>query len=185
MPTRKTTPPSRSNSYATGGVAGIGTTETAAGGISFLDTATVKLRDFGKQVFRQNLSFNNSGDGINSPTAGAATAETQNQQQQQQHQLEINTSGTSQTVCDSHMPLSLKRELKENISPEHTINEETLHSLQKLSRNEDLALKAEAAAEMGDIEIVMHSEVSDCMLPEAAADQESEKLRQSEDLGQV
>lgn len=187
LPTRKTTPPSRSNNYATGGVAGIGATETAAGGISFLDTATVKLRDFGKQVFRQNLSFNNSGDGINSSAAGAATAaETQHQQQQQQqHQLDINTSGTSQTVCDSHMPLSLKRELKENISPEHTINEETLHSLQKLSRNEDVALKAEAAAEMGDIEIVMHSEVSDCMLPEAAADQESEQLRQSEDLGQV
>lgn len=182
LPTRKTTPPSRSNNYAAGGVAGIGATETAAGGISFLDTATVKLRDFGKQVFRQNLSFNNSGDGINSTTAGATTADAQ-----QQQQMDINMSETSQTVCDSplHMPLSLKRELKENISPEHTINEETLHSLQKLSRNEDVALKAEAAAELGDIEIVMHSEVSDCIQSEMAADQESEHLRQSGDLEQA
>lgn len=196
MPTRKTTPPSRSNSNATTGATGAAggggagaTAETAAGGISFLDTATVKLRDFGKQVFRQNLSFNNSGDGIgNSSSAAGAAAEAQQQHQQQQlqqQQLDINTTGAS---FDSplHMPLSLKRELKENISPEHTINEETLHSLQKISRNEDVALKAEAAAELGDIEIVMHSEVSDCMqLPEAGEQDAEKQLRQSEDLGQV
>lgn len=72
------------------------------------------------------------------------------------------------------MPSSLKRQLKENISPEHTINEETLHTLQKLSRAEDVALKAEAAAELGDIEIVMHSEVVDCRLPEEKQEEQEE-----------
>ncbi|KAH8350712.1 hypothetical protein KR084_004730 [Drosophila pseudotakahashii] len=130
---------------------------TDTGSSSFLDTASRQLRDFSKQVFRQNISFNNSGE---QAAAG-------------QHELSTGTSASSSTEspsppeCNtSHIPLSLKRQLKENISPEHTINEETLHTLQKLSRAEDVALKAEAASELGDIEIVMHSEVADCQLPE-------------------
>ncbi|XP_016987491.1 uncharacterized protein LOC108050348 isoform X2 [Drosophila rhopaloa] len=130
------------------------------GSSSFLDTASKQLRDFSKQVFRQNISFNNSGE----QAAVAAAA---------QHELSTGTSASSSTESPSppecnaaHMPLSLKRQLKENISPEHTINEETLHTLQKLSRAEDVALKAEAATDLGDIEIVMHSEVADCHLAE-------------------
>ncbi|XP_017069795.2 LOW QUALITY PROTEIN: serine-rich adhesin for platelets [Drosophila eugracilis] len=136
------------------------TSTTETGSSSFLDTASRQLRDFSKQVFRQNISFNNSGEQAVSSAAA-------------QHELSTGTSASSSTESPSppecntaHMPLSLKRQLKENISPEHTINEETLHSLQKLSRAEDVALKAEAAAELGDIEIVMHSEVVDCHLPE-------------------
>ncbi|XP_043950309.2 mucin-19 isoform X2 [Drosophila biarmipes] len=133
---------------------------TDTGSSSFLDTASRQLRDFSKQVFRQNISFNNSGEQAASGAAG-------------QHELSTGTSASSSTESPSppecntaHIPLSLKRQLKENISPEHTINEETLHTLQKLSRAEDVALRAEAASELGDIEIVMHSEIADCPLPE-------------------
>ncbi|XP_070065327.1 pneumococcal serine-rich repeat protein isoform X3 [Drosophila virilis] len=203
LATRKTTPPARGNggsnnatttaaATAAGGagslVTGASGLETGAGSSSFLDTASRQLRDFGKQVFRQNLSFNNSGDGM-----GAAA------------QLDVNPSAVAMATspilsnvaespsppeCNAvHMPLSLKRELKENISPEHTINEETLHTLQKLSRVEDMTLKAEAAAELGDIEIVMHSEVSD--MPEMEQQQQQQQQLQptqqqqpqQEDLG--
>ncbi|XP_070075766.1 uncharacterized protein [Drosophila takahashii] len=138
---------------------------TDTGSSSFLDTASRQLRDFSKQVFRQNISFNNSGE---QAAAG-------------QHELSTGTSASSSTESPSppecntaHIPLSLKRQLKENISPEHTINEETLHTLQKLSRAEDVALKAEAATELGDIEIVMHSEVADCHLPEDKQQEQEE-----------
>lgn len=125
------------------------------GSSSFLDTASRQLRDFSKQVFRQNISFNNSSG---EPTAAAQLEATSSSS---------STESASPPECNAvNMPPSLKRQLKENISPEHTINEETLHTLQKLSRAEDLTLKAEAAAELGDIEIVMHSEVVDCPLPE-------------------
>lgn len=196
MATRKTTPPSRSNSccssnttmgaaasLAAGMGAGSAATgafglEMSGGGSSFLDTASRQLRDLRKQMFRPNLSFNIGNDSVSS--AG---------------QLEVNPSAVAMTispilsnVAESpsspernavHMPLCLKRELKENISPEHTINEETLHTLQKLSRVEDMTLKAEAAAELGDIEIVMHSELAD--MPEA--DQQPQQQQQQEDLG--
>ncbi|XP_030556581.1 mucin-5AC isoform X1 [Drosophila novamexicana] len=205
LATRKTTPPSRGNggsnnatttaATAAGGAGSTGSLatgasglETGAGSSSFLDTASRQLRDFGKQVFRQNLSFNNSGDGM-----GAAA------------QLDVNPSAVAMATspilsnvaespsppeCNAvHMPLSLKRELKENISPEHTINEETLHTLQKLSRVEDMTLKAEAAAELGDIEIVMHSEVSDMPETEQQQQQQQQPAQQQqqqpqqEDLG--
>ncbi|XP_017041324.1 serine-rich adhesin for platelets isoform X2 [Drosophila ficusphila] len=146
----------------------ISSQNTDSASSSFLDTASRQLRDFGKQVFRQNISFNNSCE----QAASGATA---------QHELSTGTSASSSTESPSppecntaHMPLSLKRQLKENISPEHTINEETLHTLQKLSRAEDLALKAEAATELGDIEIVMHSEVADCHLAEDKAQEQEE-----------
>ncbi|XP_060666418.1 mucin-2 isoform X1 [Drosophila nasuta] len=185
LPTRKTTPPARSNSYAigsggaSGAAAASGATagENAAGGSSFLDTASRQLRDFGKQVFRQNLSFNNSGDGMMALMTGSSQLEANNASGTTV-MSPVAESATPPECNAMHMPLSLKRELKENISPEHTINEETLHTLQKLSRAaEDVTLKAEAAAELGDIEIVMHSEVSDC-LPEA-------EPVQQEDVGQV
>ncbi|XP_037712269.1 flocculation protein FLO11 isoform X1 [Drosophila subpulchrella] len=141
---------------------------TDTGSSSFLDTASRQLRDFSKQVFRQNISFNNSGEQAASGAVG-------------QHELSTGTSASSSTESPSppecntaHIPLSLKRQLKENISPEHTINEETLHTLQKLSRAEDVALKAEAATELGDIEIVMHSEVADCHLPEDKQQEQEE-----------
>ncbi|KAH8263211.1 hypothetical protein KR044_005951 [Drosophila immigrans] len=186
LPTRKTTPPARSNSYAigsgsTGGAAaatgGSGAAEAAAGGSSFLDNASRQLRDFGKQVFRQNLSFN-SGDGMMSMMSSGSSQLEANNASGTTVMSPVAESATPPECNAMHMPLSLKRELKENISPEHTINEETLHTLQKLSRAaEDVTLKAEAAAELGDIEIVMHSEVSDC-LPEA-------EQVQPEDAGQV
>ncbi|KAH8409880.1 hypothetical protein KR009_000299 [Drosophila setifemur] len=130
-------------------------TQGDTGTSSFLDTASRQLRDFSKQVFRQNISFNNSGD----PSASGGSA-----------QLEGSTTTSSSSSTDSpsppeclaaHMPPNLKCQLKENISPEHTINEETLHTLQKLSRAEEVA-----DAELGDIEIVMHTELDDCRLPE-------------------
>lgn len=141
-----------------------------------MDTASRQLRDFGKQVFRQNLSFNNSGDVV----GGASPLDSS---------LALNMSPvaespTSPELSAMHMPLSLKRELKENISPEHTINEETLHTLRKLSRTEDVTLKAEAAAELDDIEIVMHSEISDCLTEVEQQSQQSQP-QQQEDLGQV
>ncbi|TDG45951.1 hypothetical protein AWZ03_007671 [Drosophila navojoa] len=198
MATRKTTPPSRSNSCssssntaAAGGAAGQGAgsgvagafgLETSGSGSSFLDTASRQLRDLRKQVFRPNLSFNIGNDSASS--AG---------------QLDVNASAAATTMSPIlssvgespsppernavHMPLSLKRELKENISPEHTINEETLHSLQKLSRVEDMTLKAEAAAELGDIEIVMHSEVADMPEAEQQPQQQQQQQQQQEDLG--
>ncbi|KPU73515.1 uncharacterized protein Dana_GF15445, isoform D [Drosophila ananassae] len=136
---------------------------------SILETASRQLRDFSKQVFRQNISFNNSGDAASSGTVasleGISTATSSSS----------STESPSPPECNAaHMPSSLKRQLKENISPEHTINEETLHTLQKLSRAEDVALKAEAAAELGDIEIVMHSEVVDCRLPEEKQEEQEE-----------
>nr|XP_017095634.2 mucin-5AC isoform X1 [Drosophila bipectinata] len=139
------------------------------GSSSILETASRQLRDFSKQVFRQNISFNNSGDATSSgtvaPLEGISTATSSSS----------STESPSPPECNAaHMPSSLKRQLKENISPEHTINEETLHTLQKLSRAEDVALKAEAAAELGDIEIVMHSEVVDCRLPEEKQEEQEE-----------
>jgi len=163
-----------------GSVTGAGSSaaETGgAGGTSFLDTASRQLRDFGKQVFRQNLSFN-SGDVV----GGASPLDSS----PAMTMSPVAESPTSPELNAMHMPLSLKRELKENISPEHTINEETLHTLRKLSRTEDATLKAEAAAELGDIEIVMHSEVSDCLAEaEQQSQSQSQPQQQQEDVGQI
>ncbi|ALC38443.1 CG31635, partial [Drosophila busckii] len=177
---RKTTPPAKFNDNTAATTAAATATETVASGSSLLDTAR-QLRDFSKQVFRQNLSFNNSvggsggggGEGLASATVstvqdgsatGAATVTSSSN---------LGESPTHSECNAAHMPLSLKRELKENISPEHTINEETLHTLQKLSRVEDVTLKAEANAELDDIEIVMHSELAECM-PEAETQSQSQ-----------
>ncbi|KAH8305433.1 hypothetical protein KR018_005015 [Drosophila ironensis] len=153
---RKISPASWS-SLTGSNISNSGASQSESGGSSFLDTASRQLRDFGKQVFRQNISFNNSGD----PTAvsgGAASLE---------GGLSAATSSSSSTESPSppecnaaHMPPNLKRQLKENISPEHTINEETLHTLQKLSR-------AEASSDLGDIEIVTHSEVEESQKQES------------------
>ncbi|XP_068141066.1 LOW QUALITY PROTEIN: serine-rich adhesin for platelets [Drosophila tropicalis] len=179
--TRKTTPPSiwscNTNSALNQGETGSNTAST-----SFLESASRHVRDFGKQVFRQNLSFNNSCDlaaAANSNTDGntlssVAPGGTTSSSSLSSTSAEMPTSPALSQECNTvHMPSSLKRELKENISPEHTINEETLHTLQKFSRMEDVtvvantavaaAAAAEDAAELGDIEIVMHSEVVDCL----------------------
>ncbi|KAH8282584.1 hypothetical protein KR054_008552 [Drosophila jambulina] len=140
-----------------------------SGSTSFLDSASRQLRDFSKQVFRQNISFNNSssGSGGDPTVSGSGSLTAQLEGSTTATSSSSSTESASSPECNAaHMPPSLKRQLKENISPEHTINEETLHSLQKLSRAEDMTLKAEAAAELGDIEIVMHSEVVDCPLVE-------------------
>ncbi|XP_070139490.1 pneumococcal serine-rich repeat protein isoform X1 [Drosophila kikkawai] len=140
-----------------------------SGSSSFLDTASRQLRDFSKQVFRQNISFNNSsgGGGDASVSGGGSSAAQLEGTTTTATSSSSSTESASSPECNAaHMLPSLKRQLKENISPEHTINEETLHSLQKLSRAEDMTLKAEAASELGDIEIVMHSEVVDCPLTE-------------------
>ncbi|XP_055847331.1 serine-rich adhesin for platelets isoform X2 [Episyrphus balteatus] len=78
---------------------------------SFFDAASKQLRDFSKQVFRQNIAFGNEATNINQ--------EQQQLLQQQQHDCDI-------------IPSDMKLEIKENISPEHTINEEQLQSLQKI-----------------------------------------------------
>ncbi|KAH8248839.1 hypothetical protein KR032_003547 [Drosophila birchii] len=161
---RKTSPASWSS--LTGSNISNSSQNVDSGSSSFLDTASRQLRDFSKQVFRQNISFNNSSSG--DPTvSGGGTLAAQLEGSTTATSSSSSTESASSPECNAaHMPPSLKRQLKENISPEHTINEETLHSLQKLSRSEDMTLKAEAAAELGDIEIVMHSEVVDCPLAE-------------------
>ncbi|XP_055904086.1 serine-rich adhesin for platelets isoform X2 [Eupeodes corollae] len=85
---------------------------------SFFDAASKQLRDFSKQVFRQNIAFGNEATNVN-------------QEQQQQLQLQLTQQQMLQHDCDT-IPSDMKLEIKENISPEHTINEEQLHSLQKI-----------------------------------------------------
>ncbi|XP_033236699.1 serine-rich adhesin for platelets isoform X2 [Drosophila pseudoobscura] len=149
---------------------------SGTGSSSFLDTASRQLRDFSKQVFRQNISFNNSGDGAASSGPAGVQLDGNGATGTTTTSSSSSTESASPPECNAaHMPPSLKRQLKENISPEHTINEETLHTLQKLSRVEDVAtLKAEAAAELGDIEIVMYSEVVHCLPEEPTQNQKSE-----------
>ncbi|XP_023032542.1 serine-rich adhesin for platelets isoform X2 [Drosophila willistoni] len=194
--TRKTTPPSIW-SCNTNSALNQGETGSNAASTSFLESASRHVRDFGKQVFRQNLSFNNSCDlaaAANSNTDGntlssVAPGGTTSSSSLSSTSAEMPTSPALSQECNTvHMPSSLKRELKENISPEHTINEETLHTLQKFSRMEDVtvaaattaaAAAAEDAAELGDIEIVMHSEVVDC-LPVAEQQQPQQQQQQQQ-----
>ncbi|XP_034668632.1 serine-rich adhesin for platelets isoform X2 [Drosophila subobscura] len=155
------------------------------GSSSFLDTASRQLRDFSKQVFRQNISFNNSGDGAAS-SGSAAVQLDGNGATGTTTTTTTTTSSSSSTESASppecnaaHMlPPSLKRQLKENISPEHTINEETLHTLQKLSRVDDVP------TDLGDIEIVMYSEVAHCLPEEQKQKANSEAEQESSSLAQ-
>ena len=118
---------------------------------SFFDAASKQFRDFSKQVFRQNLSFGNEAITTSSTsTALMATATVQNPEATANENIAriddyygcgciANTSGclcgsnASNTEYDVDcIPTDVKQEIKENISPEHTINEETLHTMQKL-----------------------------------------------------
>lgn len=99
------------------------------------------------KVFRQNLSFGN--EATTTPTA-ATTANTHSG-------ITAGASGNTNDALsggsdgsvisnitlptEQHdialIPTEVKQEIKENISPEHTINEETLQSLQKLTGIEE------------------------------------------------
>ncbi|XP_065358025.1 serine-rich adhesin for platelets [Calliphora vicina] len=121
---------------------------------SFFDAAK-QFRDFSKQVFRQNLSFGNE------PVTTASTSSTtmttasalnvQPTASESSGGLLLGRTGefcgcgcvgtTTGCLCGSTLttecnadciPTEVKQEIKENISPEHTINEETLHTMQKL-----------------------------------------------------
>ncbi|XP_034128470.1 serine-rich adhesin for platelets isoform X2 [Drosophila guanche] len=174
-----------SNSYSTSNSNSNLDSVSGTGSSSFLDAASRQLRDFSKQVFRQNISFNNSsdcaassvttavqldGNGATGTTTTTATTTSSSS----------STESASPPECNAaHMlPPSLKRQLKENISPEHTINEETLHTLQKLSRVDDVP------TDLGDIKIVMYSEVAHCLPEEQKQKQNSEAEQEASSLAQ-
>lgn len=120
---------------------------------SFFDFS---LRDFGKQVFRQNLSFGNEPvtSTASTSTATMSTSSALNVQPTASENVvggrtagEFGVCGcvgtTTGCLCSGSsslnteysadcIPTDVKQEIKENISPEHTINEETLHTMQKL-----------------------------------------------------
>ncbi|XP_017464973.1 PREDICTED: serine-rich adhesin for platelets isoform X2 [Rhagoletis zephyria] len=86
------------------------------------------------KVFRQNLSFGNEAATTTNTLAGITSVSG------------VTTGGFLSGGVDGNgtlppteqhdvtlIPTEVKQEIKENISPEHTINEETLHSLQKLT----------------------------------------------------
>ncbi|XP_075151623.1 uncharacterized protein LOC142225680 isoform X2 [Haematobia irritans] len=126
---------------------------------SFLDAASKQFRDFSKQVFRQNLSFGNesvttaatttlTSSTVNNPSSGdvigavelsdlSGVTSNSTVDNSSSNVASVTFSTTVQTTssieCNvATLPTDVKQEIKENISPEHTINEETLHSLQKL-----------------------------------------------------
>uniref|UniRef100_A0A1A9WM43 Uncharacterized protein n=1 Tax=Glossina brevipalpis TaxID=37001 RepID=A0A1A9WM43_9MUSC len=123
------------------------TTVVAEQSRSFLDAASKQFRDFSKQVFRQNLSFGNEAIITTPLTTTVTTASV------------ISTVGCSASgvlgssvsattclgcpgsiECDAGLiPTDVKQEIKENISPEHTVNEETIHSFQKLCNTTEIA----------------------------------------------
>lgn len=117
---------------------------------SFFDTASRQFRDFSKQVFRQNLSFGNEAVTTTSTsTTMMTTAAVQNLETATNENIaEIDDyygcgciSKKSECLCGNNalnteydancIPTEVKQEIKENISPEHTINEEALHTMQK------------------------------------------------------
>uniref|UniRef100_A0A1I8NDN1 Leucine Rich repeat protein n=1 Tax=Musca domestica TaxID=7370 RepID=A0A1I8NDN1_MUSDO len=118
---------------------------------SFLDAASKQFR-----VFRQNLSFGNesvttastttiTSSTVNNPNSGEAEMMT--------GMLHSNSGaaagvvgGITSSCCIAPsssavecnvdtLPTDVKQEIKENISPEHTINEETLRTIQKMAGN--------------------------------------------------
>ncbi|KAM7353513.1 uncharacterized protein ACRADG_005545 isoform 1-T5 [Cochliomyia hominivorax] len=125
---------------------------------SFFDFS---LRDFGKQVFRQNLSFGN--EPVNAASSSSmttmTTSSTHNVQPTASESAGVLSLEKSAEFCDcigtttgclcgsttnneynaDCIPTEVKQEIKENISPEHTINEETLHTMQKLYTNSSSA----------------------------------------------
>lgn len=127
---------------------------------SFLDAASKQFRDFSKQVFRQNLSFGNeavttastttiTSSTVNNPHSGAGAEDVPGgvgpAEQIGVVCAHVGACGDDPSTCivssyatpsmecnvDS-LPTDVKQEIKENISPEHTINEGTLHTMQKL-----------------------------------------------------
>lgn len=158
MPLRKQSPPSWTklgndiiSAAATNNADLANTVATTATAVvteqsrSFFDAASKQFRDLSKQVFRQNLSFGNE------PAATASTSN--NTIMTTVAALNVQPSASENVgraadyckcgavgacLCDSTeynadcLPTEVKQEIKENISPEHTINEETLHSMQKI-----------------------------------------------------
>lgn len=92
---------------------------------SFLDNAQRQLSEIGKQVFGQNRSFGNKSNQVTTTPLTACSGVSEN------HNIE-NLSEQHAAAAVSCIPIEVKKEIKENISPEHTINEETLVSLQKM-----------------------------------------------------
>ncbi|KAI8119367.1 Protein phosphatase 1 regulatory subunit 37 [Lucilia cuprina] len=167
VPLRKQSPPSWTKlgndiitAAATNNVDLANTVATTAAAVvteqsrSFFDAAK-QLRDFSKQVFRQNLSFGNE------PVTTASTSSTtmttasalnvQPTASESSGGILLGRAGeycgcdcvgtTTGCLCGTMLttecnadciPTDVKQEIKENISPEHTINEETLHTMQKL-----------------------------------------------------
>lgn len=131
---------------------------------SFLDAASRQFRDFSKQVFRQNLSFGNesvttastttiTSSTVNNPNSGESSSTdgfgeftglicsgavggvgVSGNVMDIPRSFATTSSSTIECNVDS-LPTDVKQEIKENISPEHTINEETLHKIQKLHVN--------------------------------------------------
>lgn len=110
---------------------------------SFLDTASKQLRDF-KQVFRQNLSFGN--EAASSAAATMSTAASTSTMT-----TPASTASGNVTCAVDNLPTVLKLEIKENISPEHTINEETTRNILKLydgsAKEDSSSTDSSAAAE--------------------------------------
>ncbi|XP_037828832.1 serine-rich adhesin for platelets isoform X2 [Lucilia sericata] len=167
VPLRKQSPPSWTKlgndiitAAATNNVDLANTVATTAAAVvteqsrSFFDAAK-QLRDFSKQVFRQNLSFGN--EPVTTASTSSTTMTTASALNVQPTASESNSGmllgrageycgcgcvGTATgclcgtmltTECNADcIPTDVKQEIKENISPEHTINEETLHKMQKL-----------------------------------------------------
>uniref|UniRef100_A0A1I8PI53 Uncharacterized protein n=2 Tax=Stomoxys calcitrans TaxID=35570 RepID=A0A1I8PI53_STOCA len=125
---------------------------------SFLDAASKQFRDFSKQVFRQNLSFGNesvttastttiTSSTVNNPSSaegtsaagygemagvmGSGAGGSCNKVASITSSCAVASTSAIECNVDS-LPTDVKQEIKENISPEHTINEETLHKIQKL-----------------------------------------------------
>lgn len=151
LPLRKQSPPSWTklstdilNATSCGNVEVVNTTVTTASSVvaeqsrSFLDAASKQFRDFSKQVFRQNLSFGNEAI-TTTLTTTVTTTSVNNIGCSASGLLSSSISATTCTGCPGSIecdagliPTDVKQEIKENISPEHTVNEETIHSFQKL-----------------------------------------------------
>lgn len=131
---------------------------------SFLDAASRQFRDFSKQVFRQNLSFGNesvttastttiTSSTVHNPNSGESSSTdgfgeftglicsgavggvgVSGNVMDIPSSFATTSSSTIECNVDS-LPTDVKQEIKENISPEHTINEEILHKIQKLHVN--------------------------------------------------
>ncbi|XP_073824621.1 uncharacterized protein isoform X2 [Musca autumnalis] len=122
---------------------------------SFLDAASKQFRDFSKQVFRQNLSFGN--ESVTTASTTTITSSTVNNPNSGEAEMTgmlqcstgaaaggvgcvtsscfIGPSSSASEYNVESLPTDVKHEIKENISPDHTINEETLLTLHKMQAN--------------------------------------------------